>query len=498
MKLNASFILLLLSVVVCIQARPALEEQWVTIRIDIRSSDLSKDAHLETLSALGVVHFLESKAPRSQMAVEEAVYPADFIEALITRDLVFNLDNAGYEWNYTERIAESEAEELVARSSLYSRDVDQLAQRAAGRCTPDRAYHTEAQLEAFLNDVVEHYPNIASLQSIGKTKNRHDIWALTLSDNPTKNEDNESEFVYIGNMHGDEIMGRQLLIHLITTLTSQYGSNPRITRLLDNIHITIIPTMNPEGYNNGWRGTHSPNVDLNRDFPDQYKLGRYGQEEETKAIMAWSNLHHPNIIANFHGGETVVVFPFDGLPSGETWYYSRKNNASPDDRHYRALALSYASQNPVMRNHRRFANGISNGAEWYPLYGSMGDWHYLHRGALELTIELTVEKCPHGSELQTHWDHNKESMLVLMEQSFLGVKGHVKDKASGKGLKAVLRIDQLQPVETDEEHGDYYRFLAPGEYRVRVSADGYHGEVRDFKVEAGKEATVLDIHLTKA
>ena len=55
-------------------------------------------------------------------------------------------------------------------------------------------------------------------------------------------------FKYVGNMHGDETVGRQVLIYLAQYLVNEYGSNPRVTRLLDTTEIYILPTMNPDGY----------------------------------------------------------------------------------------------------------------------------------------------------------------------------------------------------------------------------------------------------------
>ena len=51
-------------------------------------------------------------------------------------------------------------------------------------------------------------------------------------------------------MHGDETVGRQLLIYLAEYLLQQYGRNPRITRIVDNTDIYLMPTMNPDGFAN--------------------------------------------------------------------------------------------------------------------------------------------------------------------------------------------------------------------------------------------------------
>lgn len=40
------------------------------------------------------------------------------------------------------------------------------------------------------------------------------------------------------------------------------------TLIVENVHLHILPTMNPDGFSLRRRG-NANNVDLNRDFPDQ-------------------------------------------------------------------------------------------------------------------------------------------------------------------------------------------------------------------------------------
>lgn len=40
------------------------------------------------------------------------------------------------------------------------------------------------------------------------------------------------------------------------------------TLIVDNVHLHILPSMNPDGYSMRSRG-NANNIDLNRDFPDQ-------------------------------------------------------------------------------------------------------------------------------------------------------------------------------------------------------------------------------------
>jgi carboxypeptidase D len=39
---------------------------------------------------------------------------------------------------------------------------------------------------------------------------------------------------------------------------------------------------------------------------------------------------------------------------------------------------------PLHDDEQEFKEGITNGAQWYPLYGGMQDWNYVAAGCLEV------------------------------------------------------------------------------------------------------------------
>ena len=49
-------------------------------------------------------------------------------------------------------------------------------------------------------------------------------------------------------MHGDETVGRQLVIYFAEYLLENYENDARIKKLIDNIEIYLMPSLNPDGY----------------------------------------------------------------------------------------------------------------------------------------------------------------------------------------------------------------------------------------------------------
>ncbi|KAF5397544.1 Carboxypeptidase E [Paragonimus heterotremus] len=151
-------------------------------------------------------------------------------------------------------------------------------------------------------------------------------------------------------------------------------------------------------------------------------------EPETKMVMQWMEDINFVLSANLHGGSMVVNYPYDSSPPGES-----RLNETPDHPIFIELALSYADQNPEMRtgehtckdDDKHFEQGIVNGADWYPINGSMQDYSYLATNAFELTVELGCTKFPKASWLPVYWKQNKIALLNFMTQVHRGVKGMI-------------------------------------------------------------------------
>ena len=143
----------------------------------------------------------------------------------------------------------------------------------------DFTHHDYDEMKNILQSFAGKYPSITRLYSLGKSNENRDLWVLEITDNPGVHEPGEPEFKYVGNMHGNEVVSREILLHFIESLLDGYNNNDEITNLIDTTRIHIMPSMNPDGYEtaktiptsdsnarcSGVVGrTNANNVDLNR------------------------------------------------------------------------------------------------------------------------------------------------------------------------------------------------------------------------------------------
>lgn len=211
----------------------------------------------------------------------------------------------------------------------------------------DFIHHCNEEIFLLLNSYKKYYPNLTRLYSIGKSHNGNDLLVLEISDLPGVHEPGEPEIKLVGNIHGNEVVGRELLLHLIHYLLTNYYTNSTVKNLVDSTRIHIAPTINPDGYKRSHEGDcigivgrgNALDVDLNRNFPDQYETNQFNrvQQPETKSVMRWIRDYPFVLSAAFHGGALVVNYPFDNNKQ-----LVNRESKSPDDDVFRYLSLQYS------------------------------------------------------------------------------------------------------------------------------------------------------------
>lgn len=271
----------------------------------------------------------------------------------------------------------------------------------------DFRHHNYKEMRQMMKVINEECPNITRIYNIGKSMQGLKIYAMEISDNPGEHETGEPEFRYTAGLHGNEALGRELLLLLMQFLCKEYNDdNPRVRRLVDRVRIHLVPSLNPDAYElafemgsemGNWALGHwtEEGYDIFQNFPDLSSI-LWGAEDrgwvprivpnhhipipenflngsvamETKAIISWMERNPFVLGANLQGGEKMVVYPFDmqrppisltdnrrwranAEMNEETWARIQRQNQgalreTPDDAMFRWLAMSYAHSHLTM------------------------------------------------------------------------------------------------------------------------------------------------------
>ncbi len=345
-------------------------------------------------------------------------------------------------------------------------------------------YPTHAQIGAVFAQLELARPDICRRFVWGSSVQGRELWGLVVSAGVDTTAP-EPEVRLSSTIHGDEPVGMVLLVTLAQELVNNYGQpgHEDITALVDGREIHILPLHNADGYVNGTRA-NANFVDLNRNYPEPAGAHPTTQVENVH-FMDYAQAHHFVASQNGHGGALVVNYP---------WDYTY--DLTPDDAAVQLLALEYASANLPMSN-GPFTDGITNGAEWYVITGSLQDWSYHATGCIDLTVELGSLKWPPASALQSYWDDNRQSLLNLIAAAGWGIGGVVSDGVTGAPLDAQVTVaGNAKPVFTDPAHGDYRKLVPTGAYTLTVTAEGYRDSTIAGVAASWGAATTLDVALT--
>jgi len=321
---------------------------------------------------------------------------------------------------------------------------------------------------------------------------RRQLWVMRISSTPTLTSD-KTRMIYFANMHGDEVIGRELMFRLIELIGTGTDSDPEITSMLielrNNAEIFMMPSTNPDGYektkrNDCWSSSGTSHttcytgLDLNRNFPNK-ETGQSdsssGKAIETVSMMdmifkykpeSYSGtkvaLPHPFVVgASFHGGSTVMNLPWDtcrndgGTPTTNCYNNYPDNGAIFDeDLEIKSLGREYADLNPVFKNSGTsgsFYQGLTYGFEWYKITGGAQDWSIVYptRDSQHITVEVTATKWPSFSSstegVAVSWNNNKKALVTYLYRALKGVHLKVQD-ASGQPINSATVTVNGRPI----------------------------------------------------
>ena len=302
-------------------------------------------------------------------------------------------------------------------------DLDKYVEQMKGTQNKTDAYYNYAKVETVLGDWAKKYSEICRLESIGKSCENKDIWALKISDNPQKNEQ-EPAVLLMGAHHSREWPSIEVPMAVAEKLLTNYSENPEIRRLVDTREIWIVPVVNPDGViysmekSKFWRKNRRKNsdgtfgVDLNRNYgyqwgdvgssnsgySDTYHGPHAFSEPESIAIKKLAEREKFQASISYHTYSELILYPFG--------YAHNVNN--PDSKIFVKLAEEMSKMNGYRPQ---------NSAQLYPAMGDLDDYLYGSEKVLSFTFELCKSFIPPANQIPSFTAPNVEAALHLIDKS---------------------------------------------------------------------------------
>ena len=288
-------------------------------------------------------------------------------------------------------------------------------------------YKSYQQTCDFLQDCVKKYPNLITIESIGKTWENRDIMLATISLN-VENADLKPAMLYTGTVHAREWIGNELAVSFIDYILSNYNTNPKILRTLTKNTLYIVPCLNPDGFEYSrthfsfWRKNRRPNgdgtfgVDLNRNF----SVG-YGKSTDT-ASNVYSGpqpFSEPETSAmkNFVDNKDNITIALDYHSQGNVFFPAHKFNHEQEidgtDLNTLCANMNYEIHKVTGRIY-----GIHRGKPPTKLISGSGREYYYSRGIIAVVVEVGTRNIPDFMQnMQESIDENIPALLKTLGEA---------------------------------------------------------------------------------
>lgn len=308
----------------------------------------------------------------------------------------------------------------------------------------DSGYHNFAELTGEVNKLATDHPDLVRTSVVGTSYQGRNIMAMKISDNPGSDEA-EPEVLFTHHQHAREHLTVEMAVYLMNLLTDNYGTDSRITNLVNSREIWILPDLNPDGgeYDiatgsyRSWRKNRQPNsgssaigTDLNRNWA--YRWGccggssgspssatyRGSAAESAPEVKAVADFVRSRVVGgvqqikagiDFHTYSELVLWPY-----GYT-YADTGPGLTQDDRDaHAALGQNMASTNGYTPE---------QASDLYITDGTIDDWLWGAQKIFTYTFEMYPSSAfgggfyPPDEVITRETVRNKEAVLRLLEYS---------------------------------------------------------------------------------
>jgi hypothetical protein len=144
-----------------------------------------------------------------------------------------------------------QVEALAAQGTELQLRADPSAQRRTMQQTEGvfRMYSGDGGILEELMAQAAAHPDIAEFRVIGETVQGQEIGAVRVTKNVSKAKDGKKPTtVYVAAQHAREWITPEMVRRLLDLYLTDYGTDDRITDLVDDTELWFVPVANPDGY----------------------------------------------------------------------------------------------------------------------------------------------------------------------------------------------------------------------------------------------------------
>lgn len=128
-------------------------------------------------------------------------------------------------------------------------------------------YYDLDQVGEALQALNKSYPDLTTIEEVGRSEEDRIIWALTINNPKTGNPLSKPGVYVDGNIHGNEIQAGEVCLYLANHLLTKYGENEDITEIVDRNVFYIIPVVNVDGRYHFFNDPNTPSSNRSLRIP---------------------------------------------------------------------------------------------------------------------------------------------------------------------------------------------------------------------------------------
>ena len=283
-------------------------------------------------------------------------------------------------------------------------------------------YLNNNELNETLHKFANENQNIIKIFSNEAPNKKKVLQFLMLSDfqNPINNND-KPNVVLIGGIHGDQPVGRELLIRFVRHLIDGYKQkDPRIIHLLQSLTLHIIPSVDDSGFQKSVLGKCDKSLESDSDLENKFSDFYTNKFPSLEALKTNFRVYKYRTGLSVESNGLEVVLPlmlkttdFDG--------------SSISSQGLKALNNAYVNNSAVLSTGTQCNKTNINNEKYKKLEHihtneqSILDFGFSDHKTLILSARIDCCSYPLPYYLSNLWKNNLESIMSFLETSITGI-----------------------------------------------------------------------------